>query len=190
MGNGRDLHQKQLEATKNREMRATRRLELMKMCDEIVEAHEQAKELEWEAEMHGKEQELKKNEKMLERKGREKQMSERLKQQEKEYLELQETEINGSRRTKSPGNLNPRVHESTKAVNKGCVEVTRALFTQGGSKGISQQRTEVADWVSTHSQFEQEELSDLERCARKIKDNKSRSRPEQLTNKGVQVKGR
>ena len=62
------MHQQQLEATTNREKRAVRTLELMKLCEEILEKREKVRRLEWSAQMEERKAQMRRNQFLLEQK--------------------------------------------------------------------------------------------------------------------------
>ena len=95
------LHEEQRTATENRQMKAERVLQLMKIRDEIVDMKEKAQEAEWEAEMRDRKNKLERTQRYINRKNEEHALKLAEEKQQLQMLELQKRDKGQHRHDKN-----------------------------------------------------------------------------------------
>ena len=130
----------QLTASKDREARAERTLEILNIREEIISARERSKKLEWEVEIKKKKAELQLNQMILDQKRQRQEMAQLLEMERQQMNEFQIL----TEREKTPqngGNLLKNLNSVTIGLNDNMVI--------DDTIGVN---ARVADWVSSHSQ--------------------------------------
>ena len=161
-------HHQQLTATRYREVRARRTLEILEMREEILMARERTKKLEWEAQLHTKKSEIQRNQWYLDQKKQKLEMVKLLEQEREQAAEFQM--INTREKiptatvsvapgvkphdlnfvTVDPNPLgNPVIVDSAPAIVDSALAIADSALAPGDATIV---HGRVADWVSSHSQ--------------------------------------
>ena len=195
------LHIQQKDVTEERGRRAKRRLELTRLREEIVAAREQAQKDEWEAEALEKENRLKRNRWLIEKRRQELELK---KQEEQQAIEM--AQLNCAYHDVCKGQTPREIEHGTittqhdvQIVNADEQEAAmRALFVQKADRCVTHQQSQtmntqgsmVEDWLSKHSSGVretgyEEDLDELQSRACAIMADKMNNRPARQTRKSA-----
>ena len=187
-------HLEQKKASYDRECRAKRRLELIKIREEITRSKDRAVQDEWAAEVMEKQRMLDQNRWLLKKKQQELDLKYEEKRQVEEFNRLEQEGRQMDDKGQTPNNREHDKHGRWPLQMAGVNECSgtqdytgmrrsRRPHTVTNTMG-SAADARVEDWLNKHSEWDNgEDLNDLERRAQQIMKQKQQSKPAWKSNK-------